>query len=341
MGLAASQARFLGLTARKSNVEYNIQQINQQRVALSNEVMGLYNEYNNLKVPTPPVVTDYMKTTYTLDSTYEDYRIDNFTKISDGPYAGYYDVALSWDEEVAKAYTYSAKDSVITAKKGNNGYSYLNFQFGLENYTYDENNVENSTITKITGDYEKYQGLSTIMQAQGVSDGTYYMFIKNGVAYYTSENDLDSTAFEEVEGKQQYYGTYSFDYQGSQKKTCNAKAIGALTQEANGRLSSIQIVQSDDLPELVNKTYSISTTQEEDAIAHEEATNNYNYQKQLYEKEIDKINSKTKKLQEEDRTLELKINQLDTEHKAISTEMESVQNVIKDTMEKVFKTFNG
>ena len=48
MGLAASQARFLGLTARKSNVEYQVQQINQQRVALSNEVMGLYQKYNSL-----------------------------------------------------------------------------------------------------------------------------------------------------------------------------------------------------------------------------------------------------------------------------------------------------
>ena len=81
MGLAASQARFLGLTARKSNVEYNVQQINQARVALSNEVMGLYDEYNKLQVPTPPVVNDYMKTTYTLDSAYEDYQIENFVKI--------------------------------------------------------------------------------------------------------------------------------------------------------------------------------------------------------------------------------------------------------------------
>ena len=31
MGMAASQARFLSLTARKTNVEYEGQQINQQR----------------------------------------------------------------------------------------------------------------------------------------------------------------------------------------------------------------------------------------------------------------------------------------------------------------------
>lgn len=340
MGLAASQARFLGLTARKSNVEYQVQQINQQRTALSNEVMGLYNEYNDLKVPTPPVVTDYMKTTYTLDSTYEDYQIDSFTKITSGEYEGYYDVAMSYVDEVAKAYTYSARDSVITATKGTDGYTYLNFQLGMDSYTYDENNPSTSTITKITGDYEKYQGLTTIMQEQGLSEGVFYMYMKDSVAYYTSENDLDSTAFETVEGKNVYYGTYTFDYQGSQKRTNTVNAKAALTQESNGRLSTIQIIHSDDVPEMVGKTYSITTSQVEDETAHDEAMNNYEYQKALYEREVDRINAKTKKLQEEDRSLELEINQLDTEHNALSTEMDSVKKVIEDTMEAVFKTFS-
>ena len=81
MGLAASQARFLGLTARKSNVEYQGQQINQQRTALSNEIMGLYNEYDKLKVPTPPSVQNFQKTVYTIDDTPENYQISNFSKI--------------------------------------------------------------------------------------------------------------------------------------------------------------------------------------------------------------------------------------------------------------------
>ncbi len=42
MGMAASQARFLGLTARKTNVEYEGQQVNQQRTALSNRSANYY-----------------------------------------------------------------------------------------------------------------------------------------------------------------------------------------------------------------------------------------------------------------------------------------------------------
>ena len=64
MGMAASQARFLGLTARKNNTEYEGQQINQQRTSLANQSAGLFNEMLTLKVPTPPLATNYAKTVF-------------------------------------------------------------------------------------------------------------------------------------------------------------------------------------------------------------------------------------------------------------------------------------
>ena len=342
MGLAASQARFLGLTARKSNVEYQVQQINQQRTALSNEVMGMFQDYNKLEVPTPPIVADYQKTEYKLDSTIGDYKIESFNKITTGEYEGYYDVVLSSVDEVAKAYSYTAKDSVITAQKGENGYSYLNFQIGLDSYIYDENDPALSNITKITENYENYQGLKTIMDSQGLENGTFYMYVKNGVSYYTSENDLNLTAFSETaDGKNMYYGDYVFDYLGAQKVTNTINAKAALTQESSGRLSTIQILDCPDEVGLVDKTYSITTSSRDDEVAYEDAMNQYYYEKQLYEREVEKINHKTQELQEEDRTLELKINQLDTEHQTLATEMDSVSKVIEDTMEKVFKTFSS
>ncbi len=67
MGMSASQARFLCLTARKSNVEFEGQQINQQRTTLSNESGAYYSELCNLVVPTPPSIDDYTKVSYTFD----------------------------------------------------------------------------------------------------------------------------------------------------------------------------------------------------------------------------------------------------------------------------------
>ena len=45
MGLSASQARFLQLTARRSNVEYQAQQINFQRLQLSDQLAAASNIY--------------------------------------------------------------------------------------------------------------------------------------------------------------------------------------------------------------------------------------------------------------------------------------------------------
>ncbi|MBR2069008.1 MAG: hypothetical protein IJ877_04515 [Candidatus Gastranaerophilales bacterium] len=337
MGLAASQARFLGLTARKSNVEYQGQQINQARTALSNEVMNLYQKYNNLDVPVPPSVNEYVKTTYTLDSTAEKYQIDSFTKITGGEYDGYYDVTLKYDEESAKAYPYTAKDAVISATIAGDSISYLSYKIGTDSYYYDENDTENSTIVKITGDYDKYQGLTTVMQALGLTDGTFYMFRKDNKAYYTTENDLLLTEYDE---HGMYYGNYTFEYQGTQTNERTVSAKAAITQESSGRLSAITIIDSDD-EDLKGNTYSITTGTQDDQKAYDDAMNQYYYDKEVYERQVELINKQTEKIQAEDKALELKLNQLDTEQKAISTEMDSISKVIEDTIDSVFKTFNS
>ncbi|MDR1167395.1 MAG: hypothetical protein LBK53_00700 [Heliobacteriaceae bacterium] len=67
MGMAASQARFLGLTARKTNVEYEGQQINQQRTALGNQSANYYNQMLGMSVPKPPSVNNFTKTVYSFE----------------------------------------------------------------------------------------------------------------------------------------------------------------------------------------------------------------------------------------------------------------------------------
>ena len=64
MGLTASQARLIALTARMSDVEYEGQQINQQRLALSNKISDIYSQMENMQVPTPPSPYDHMNTVY-------------------------------------------------------------------------------------------------------------------------------------------------------------------------------------------------------------------------------------------------------------------------------------
>ena len=68
MGMAASQARYLALTARKTNVEYEGQQVNQARTALANKSANTFNELLKLEVPTAPSTEDFT----TLQYSYQD-----------------------------------------------------------------------------------------------------------------------------------------------------------------------------------------------------------------------------------------------------------------------------
>ena len=64
MGMSATQARYLALTAQQTNLEYQGQQINQERTILSQQVSDLYNNLLNMQVPTPPSTQDYTRVEY-------------------------------------------------------------------------------------------------------------------------------------------------------------------------------------------------------------------------------------------------------------------------------------
>ena len=78
-----------------------------------------------------------------------------------------------------------------------------------------------------------------------------------------------------------------------------------------------------------------------DDAAYEDAMNQYNYDKQVYEKNVQDINAKTEQIQTEDRTLELRLKALDTEQNALQTEMDAVHKIISKNIESTFKTFES
>ena len=83
MGMAASQARYLALVARKSNCEYEGQQINQARTALSNQSADLFNQMLGLKVPTPPSTQDFTKTQYSYTDGINASTISSWQQLSE------------------------------------------------------------------------------------------------------------------------------------------------------------------------------------------------------------------------------------------------------------------
>ena len=162
-----------------------------------------------------------------------------------------------------------------------------------------------------------------------------YTFELNGKSYYTTEADLQnslhspSTAANSID-TQANLNYYNASYISKKIESTN-KAL--LETDGKGRFTSVKF-DNDSL------TYSLNVEEVTNDAAYQDAMNAYLHKKAKYEKEIADINAKTSIIQKEDRTLELRLKQLDTEQNALATEMDAVKKVIKDNIEKTFKTFS-
>ncbi|MBQ8476164.1 hypothetical protein IJ531_03780 [bacterium] len=366
MGMAASQARFLGLTARKSNVEYQGQQINQQRTALSNESANLYNQMLELTVPTPPSTTDYYKTTYVLEDSQasyasSNYKITNATKTYNAE--NQYKVTLTTNVEqqrdIPETFKCNTK-AVPTTKADGSVYNVFTFNLsaalgskasGVINVTYDPENVvatrkegsataldiANNQIYKAEASYN-LDGYATCCTD---TSKTYYFYKdKNGSNHFLTAEQLTAMTATDADGKYPSDLTVYTDYANTYTTEHSTEVIATITKSSSGRFSDILINEDPEYDEMLSgRPFKISTTQEMDEEAYNDAYNDYEYEKAKYEKSISDINAQTEIIQNEDQQLELRLQQLNTEQNAISTEMDSVSKVIEDNVDKTFKVF--
>lgn len=137
MGMAASQARYLALSARKSNCEYEGQQINQQRLTLSNQSANLFNQMLTISVPMPPSTTDYTTLQYSWSDGNQTFVIDEYYQLST-PDEEYNYVASYYHYE--KVYTGQRKfinDPQVQATKTNHFSDLKEVQYKLNTLSYD------------------------------------------------------------------------------------------------------------------------------------------------------------------------------------------------------------
>ena len=316
MGMAASQARFLGLTARKSNTEYEGQQVNQQRTALANQSAGLFNKMLALEVPTPPSATNYYSIRYTYTDDGCTYEILSQTPQANGKYT------------VRTKYTYNTEvpvKSILTGTYKRDG----------EIYFYNGNQIE----------YVKDEALAQEIGAQGNMFYTYTN--EKAERYYITES-----AFQEVIDKLHTESSVSLTKE-QYKKTSGTKSAYQEIQDAtfdsdsSGRLTTIHYkkIVSDSTssegttPIYVNVDKDLTMTEVQDSNGYDQAMQQYYYKKEVYDKTIEDINAKTEIIQQQDRTLELRLKQLDTEQKALNDELEAVKKVIQTNVDATFKTF--
>jgi len=333
MGMAASQARFLGLTARKTNVEYEGQQINQQRTCLANQSANYYNDMLGMSVPTPPSVDNFTKTVY----TFNDGALTNSVTALIAQQNGLYTLSYlsQWEDDFTPV---AAATSVVTVAGGNYmvGSTTLR-QLGSVNAANDEylNSLSADQRTQLAEEEGYYKNL---LNEKYGNDTWYVRYVKNSDTgtyqpYFYRLSDLQNG----VTAGSNIISSVSCYTIGSATTTNEIKGVEncRVEKDSTGRYISLSIPDANGQ----YVTYALTTSTITDQDAYDDAMNQYEYEKYQYDQSIQEINAKIEIIQAQDKNLELRLKQLDTEQDAISTEMDAVQKVIEKNTEATFKTF--
>lgn len=329
MGMAASQARYIELTARKTDVEFQGQQINQQRTQLASESAGLFNQMLGLSVPVPPSTTDFTTTQYSFSDGVNNYTISSVRNLTNNP---------DYNANITYYYT----QSTYTGNERIRNDLGVNLVTGSYWLTDGGNPPVNKTLltrcqVTDTDDIAAAQQIVTDTGAttsfatdfnNGAGITNVYKYTdQGGTTYYYGVTQLNTLAAQTgAAGRTDNYFAKNVD------KRYDRTEDAYLTTSESGRYSTIKLASEATALDVTTKT----TTDQE---AYTNAMNEYQYQQTRYQQELNRINGKTSLIQSQDRTLELKLKQLDTEQEALQTEMESVKKVIDKNIEQTFKTF--
>ena len=174
--------------------------------------------------------------------------------------------------------------------------------------------------------------IQTIRDKYGMSDSVFYAFEEGENTMYISASDLASYMNQDYSAVNKLNTYFASNVEYTRKENVNAQ----ITFDESGSYPA-QILIDDG--SLNGSAYELNAVTEKDDAAYNEAMKQYEYQCMVYQQTIEEINAKTEMIQQQDKTLELKLRQLDTEQEALQTEMESVKKVIDKNIESTFKTF--
>ena len=393
MGMAASQARYLSLFARKSNLEYQAQQINQERSVLSQQCTAMYNSLLAMNVPTPPSTSDFTTLTYSgvdgatqftignVKPSGNNYCVEIRTTATGNALNKDYGIAACEPEILKGNYVENIPEQVsnpsgyyVVDNNGNIVGKLNDYATKNENGSYDIDIPENYKLfhANQNGSEELYNGGTLIAGKEAIKFtdaknlpkeeypydwAQYEQAIRNTFTdekykpedfmVYFERNDAGITTvkfalIEDVNSQDGFTETYSFISNG---QFTQAKEVDQCTLEfdSQGMIVRIGMPHFDTVSnELLGYTY-IDLTAEKttDNAAYQDAYNEYEYAQYEYDKKQQEINAKTEVIQQQDRNLELKLQRLDTERQQITAEIDALKTVIKDNVDKSFKTFSG
>ena len=325
MGMSASQARFLQLTARKSNVEYQAQRINFERLQLAEKQAAVSQKYNdaisNTKLTFSFNTGEGVNTvdiTYTNYKNYMNQQLEGLQTTQQKMFL----VSSSGDKIIV-----SNEDEMKTIIE-NNKTQYSG--------TKEEILAAKEKCTKLEAEGKpispKLKALASIeLPEEEKVEETEALEDEEIIEEETEEAEETEEETAEEEAKKRYsivvdnFAPSDFiivpdldDADNFQKALSEGiyffATFGIHNDEENPRFQTSQLDSMTSVSKEYDKT--------DDAVAQSE-----------YDAAMSQIQSKDKKL-------ELALNQLNTERDAITTEMESVEKVLQDNIESSFKVFS-
>ena len=302
MGLSASQARFLQLTARKSDIEYEAQQICFQRLSIAEKQEAASMKYQDA-VNNRKLTFNYNngQGLQKVDLTYNNYK-NYMNQQMDGLATAeqkYYLVSSSGNKIIvsseAERDAMMKKDSYPVANKND-----IDEAKAKYDATEDKSTLDADTLRLAQMDLSSCVLETRIDEETGeeIHEYVHYKFSEDD---FMIVEDLDNPdVFQSaIEDGVYFFATIDTDKEtGEHKfKTQSFETLGG-----GGKISQ-ELDKSDD--------------------AKAEAE----YQTEMA------------RLQKIDQKLELRLDQLETTRNAVQTEMESVQKVLEDNIEKSFNSF--
>ncbi len=341
MGFSASQARYLALTARMNDIEFQGQQINQQRTTLSNQINDMYASLLDMSVPTPPSVQAYTEIVYDLNVGATHYQLGSIRP--NGDYL--YSINLTY-EEVGHYLERSPSTTHVVLQ--DDTYYVGNIESGIELSTFASQVGDNNPIPEDRA-HEYCEGIRNYFPefAELSDDDVMDKFM----LYFTSEGTAQIPHFIRIDnlinnvanhGGSGYIQEYTYISNGTYPAVRHEDNC-TLTFDAQGLISELGLPNYDPNSGALigHTTYRLTSHEETNQAAYDRAFQEYEHEKYEYDRKQTALNAKTSVIQAQDKNLELKLTRLDNERNAVNTEMEAVKKVIQDNIEKSFKTFSG
>ena len=339
MGMSASQMRYLGLTARRSDNEFHVQQISQQRLQIATKMQDIATAYTNgmnnrLLQYLDPSTGQYEPLTYEIITDnvtglgYKLYTSDGKEVVPslkgiDNPEKIRADAKAKYDAVMSVQCFRFGEDADTLSGKAIDGESFVQY------YLSDDETGENALKDK---DGNSVDVTAFTEAVKNLNASEFYTYWQENELSFAGGNTLEASSYTEGAG---------FAQAEYESELARADEIENTRYFADKDCLDVEYLEDKlrsgdwflNKPNINNERVNISwsevtaicdilDTSDDAAVAAE-----YEAQSAFW--------------QQKDKQLELEVKKLETEHNALQTEIDSVKKVINDNVEKSFKTFSG